>query len=181
MASLKEKYDKQISKELMKKLGCKNPMQIPHLVKIVINRGISEGAANPKAAEASAEEVAKITGQRPVLTRAKKAISNFKIKKNDLVGCKVTLRGGRMYEFIDKFINLCLPKIRDFRGVSPKSFDGRGGYALGIKEQLIFPEIDYEKVDKVRGMDIVIETSAKSAAETRALLECLGVPFRKEG
>jgi len=181
MSNLKEKYIKEIVPKLMKERKYKNPMQVPHLVKIVINRGVGEARENAKAIDVSDSELAQITGQKPLVILSKKAISAFKLKANIPIGLKVTMRGQRMYEFANKLINICLPKIRDFRGVSPKSFDGRGNYSMGIKEQLIFPEIDYEKVDHVRGMDITFVTSAETDEEARQLLELLGVPFRKEG
>lgn len=180
MTELKERFKKEIIPQLIKERGYKNPMQVPRLVKLVINRGVGEARENPKAIEVSAAELTAITGQKPLVTLSKKAISAFKLKANIPIGLKVTLRGARMYDFANKLINLCLPKIRDFKGVSPKSFDGRGNYTLGIREQLIFPEVDYEKADKVRGMDITFVTSAKSDAEARQLLEYFGMPFRKE-
>jgi large subunit ribosomal protein L5 len=180
MAGLKERFEKEIVPALMKEMGYKNPMQVPRLVKIVINRGVGEAKENPKAIEISAAELANITGQKPLVTKSKKAISAFKLKANIPIGLKVTLRGKRMYDFAHKLINICLPKIRDFKGVNPKSFDGRGNYSLGIKEQLIFPEVDYDKVDRIRGMDITFVTTAKTDAEARKLLEYLGMPFRKE-
>lgn len=178
MNSLKEKYFKVITKELMKKRGYKNTMQVPRIQKVVINRGVGEARENAKAIEISAAELSVITGQKPLVTLSKKAISAFKLRGNIPIGLKVTLRGDRMYDFLSKLINICLPKIRDFKGVSPRSFDGRGNYTLGIKEQLIFPEVDYEKVDRVRGMDITFVTTAKTDAEARDLLEQIGVPFR---
>lgn len=178
MTELKKKYDKEIVPHLIKSRGYKNRMQVPHLVKMVINRGVGEARENAKAIDVSAAELAAITGQKPLVTLSKKAISAFHLKGNIPIGLKVTLRGGRMYEFLNKFINLCLPKIRDFKGVSLKSFDGRGNYTMGVREQLIFPEIDYEKVDRVRGMDITFVTSARSNDEARELLEALGLPFR---
>jgi large subunit ribosomal protein L5 len=176
---LKQKYIKLIIPEMMKKFGYKNQMQVPKLLKVVVNRGVGEATQNPKAIDISVNELAVITGQKPLTTKAKKAISTFKLKENTPIGCKVTLRGNRMYDFIDKLVNLCLPKIRDFRGVNPKSFDGNGNYTIGLKEQLIFPEIVYDKVDKVRGMDITIETSATKDAEAMELLKLIGIPFRK--
>jgi len=181
MVGLKERFEKEIIPALMKEMGYKNPMQVPRLVKIVINRGVGEARENPKAIEVSAAELASITGQKPLVTKSKKAISAFKLKANIPIGLKVTLRGKRMYEFANKLINICLPKIRDFKGVNPKSFDGRGNYSLGIKEQLIFPEVDYDKVDRIRGMDITFVTTARTDEEARKLLEYLGMPFRKEG
>lgn len=179
MAGLKEKYQKEIVPALMKKRKYKNPMQVPHLVKVVINRGESDARDNAKAMEISSAEIAAITGQQPLITKSKKAISAFKLRANIPIGLKVTLRGARMYNFVNKLINIALPKIRDFKGVSPHSFDGRGNYTLGIREQLIFPEIDYDKVDKIRGMDVTFVTSAKSDQEARDLLEELGFPFIK--
>lgn len=178
MAELKNKYVKEVVPKLMKGRGYKNPMQVPRLVKMVINRGVGEARENPKAIDVSAAELADITGQKPLVTLSKKAISAFKLKENIPIGLKVTLRGDRMYEFANKLINVCLPKIRDFKGISPKSFDGRGNYTLGIREQLIFPEVDYEKVDRVRGMDITFVTSAVKDEDARQLLELLGIPFR---
>jgi large subunit ribosomal protein L5 len=174
---LKEKYDKEIALALMQKFGYKSTMQIPKLEKIVINMGVGDARENPKALDSAAGDLATITGQRPVITKAKKSIANFKIRQGMSIGCKVTLRGRRMYEFVDKLFNIALPRVRDFRGVSDKSFDGRGNYSLGIREQLIFPEIEYDKVDKVRGMDIVFVTNAKSDEEARELLKLLGMPF----
>lgn len=179
MKSLKERYIKEIVPEMMKKFGYKNPMQVPHLIKLVVNRGVGETTANPKAIDISVAEIAAITGQKPLITRSKKAIAGFKLKENIPIGCKVTLRGQRMYDFLDKLVNICLPKIRDFRGVNPKSFDGHGNYTMGIKEQLIFPEVEYDKVDKIRGMDITIETSTSKDEEAHELLRLVGIPFRK--
>jgi len=178
MSGLKDLYFKKIVPELIKSLGYKNTLQAPRLLKVVINRGVGDARENSKAIDIEAAELATITGQKPLVTISKKAISAFKLKANIPIGLKVTLRGDRMYDFVNKLINLSLPKIRDFRGVSPKSFDGRGNYTLGIREQLIFPEVDYEKVDKVRGMDITIVTSARTDAEAKKLLELLGMPFR---
>lgn len=179
MKSLKERYKKEIVPEMMKKFGYKNPMQVPHLVKIVINRGVGEATANPKAIDVSVNELVAIAGQKPLITKSKKAISGFKLKENIAIGCVVTLRGVRMYHFLDKLVNICLPRIRDFRGVNPKSFDGHGNYTLGLKEQLLFPEIVYDKVDKPRGMDITIVTSANSDEEAHELLRLVGFPYRK--
>lgn len=178
MAGLREKFEKEIVPELMKKLEIKNPMRVPRLVKIVINRGVGEARENPKAIDISAAELVAISGQKPLIVNSKKAIAAFKLKADIPIGMKVTLRGSRMYDFASKLINICLPKIRDFRGVSPKSFDGHGNYTLGIREQLIFPEIEYEKVDKAHGMDITFVTSAENDAWARQLLEFLGMPFR---
>ena len=164
----------------MKKFGYKNIMQVPKLDKIVVNMGIGEARENEKILEAAARDMATITGQKPVITKAKKSIANFKIREGMPIGCKVTLRGDRMYEFLDRLVNLALPRVRDFRGVNPNSFDGRGNYALGIKEQLIFPEIEYDKIDKVRGMDIIFTTTAKTDEEARELLRLFNMPFARE-
>ena len=179
MKPLIERYLKEIRPQLLKQLNVENVNDVPKLKKIVVNRGISEVTVNPKALDIAVDELGIITGQKPLVTRARKSIATFKIRAKDSIGAKVTLRGKRMYQFADKLIHICLPKIRDFRGVSPRSFDGRGNYTLGVTEQLIFPEIDYDKVDKVRGMDITFVTSANSDAGARALLEALGMPFRK--
>ena len=176
---LQERYEKEILPELQKRLGYKNTYQVPRLAKVVVNRGVGEGSSNPKAVEVAATELASITGQKPLITRAQKSIAAFKIRAGDTIGCKVTLRGARMFHFLDKLINLALPRTRDFRGVSEKSFDGRGNYTLGVKEQLIFPEVDYDTVDQVRGMDITIATTTNDNQEARQLLELLGFPFRK--
>jgi large subunit ribosomal protein L5 len=165
---------------LLKEGEYKNIHQVPKVLKVVINRGVNEARENQKAIEISANELADIVGQKPLVTKAKKSIAAFKIREGLLIGLKVTLRGKRMYDFLNKLVNVSLPKIRDFKGVNPKSFDGRGNYTLGITEQLIFPEIDYDKVDRVRGMDITLVTSAKTDAESKRLLEALGMPFRKE-
>lgn len=179
MKNLKERYKKEIVPGMMKKFGYKNPMQVPSVVKLVINRGVGEATANPKAIDISVAEIAAITGQRPLVTKSKKSIAGFKLKENTSIGCVVTLRGQRMYDFLDKLVNICLPKIRDFKGVSPKSFDGHGNYTIGIREQLIFPEVIYDKVDKVRGMDITIVTNASRDEEANELLRLIGFPFRK--
>ena len=181
MVVLKEKFNKEVAPKLMKERGYKNLMRVPRLVKLVVNRGVGEARENAKAIDVSAAELAAITGQKPLVTYSKKAIAAFKLKAEIPIGLKVTLRGARMYDFAGKLINLCLPKIRDFKGVSAKSFDGRGNYTFGVREQLIFPEVDYEKVDKVRGMDVTFVTSAETDEEARRLLEMLGMPFRKEG
>jgi large subunit ribosomal protein L5 len=167
----------EISAAMQSKFGYKNVMEIPKLDKIVINMGVGEAKENAKALESAVKDLEIITGQKPVITKAKKSIANFKIREGLAIGCKVTLRGDKMYEFADRLINLALPRVRDFRGVNPNAFDGRGNYALGIKEQLIFPEIEYDKVDKVRGMDIVFCTTAKTDEEARELLRALGAPF----
>lgn len=164
---------------MMERFNYKNVMEVPKLEKIVINMGIGEARENPKVLEAAVNELALITGQRPVVTKAKKSIANFKVREGMNVGAKVTLRGERMYDFLDKFMNIALPRVRDFRGVSDTSFDGRGNYAIGIKEQLIFPEIEYDKVESIRGMDIIIVTSAKTDEEAKVFLEKMGMPFRK--
>ncbi len=179
MKNLKERYKKEIVPGMMKRFGYKNPMQVPRVVKIVVNRGVGEATSNPKAIDISVAELVAITGQRPLVTKSKKAISGFKLKENISIGCVVTLRGQRMYDFLDKLVNICLPRIRDFRGVNPKSFDGHGNYSLGIKEQLIFPEIVYDKVDKPRGMDVTIVTNASRDEEAHELLRLIGFPFRK--
>ncbi len=177
--SLKNSYRETIRPKLLKDLGLSNIHQVPKVVKVNVNRGLGEAAQNSKTLEASLSEMATITGQKALVTRAKKAIAGFKIRQGMPIGCTVTLRGERMYAFLERLINLALPRIRDFRGVSPKSFDGRGNYTLGVKEQLIFPEISFDKIDSIRGMDITIVTSARSDEEGRALLKALGIPFRK--
>jgi large subunit ribosomal protein L5 len=175
---LKTKYQKEITPKLMEQFGYTNVLQVPKVIKITVNRGLGEAATNAKALESSLTEIAKITGQKPVVTRAKKAIAGFKIRAGMPVGVMVTLRGDRMYAFLDRFINLTLPRIRDFRGISPKSFDGRGNYSIGIREQLIFPEIEYDQIDQIRGMDISIITTADNDEAGRALLKEMGMPFR---
>jgi len=175
---LKERYRDSVVPELMKQFSYKNSMQVPRLEKVVINVGMGEAIQNAKLLEAAVNEITLITGQKPVVTRAKKSISGFKLRQGMAIGCKVTLRGGRMYEFLDRFFNVALPRIRDFKGVSPKSFDGRGNYSLGLKEQLLFPEIKYDDVVATHGMDIAIATTAKSNDEGKALLGLLGLPFR---
>ncbi len=179
MARLKETYTKEIAPAMQKKFGYKNAMQIPKLDKIVINMGVGDAKENAKALESAVKDMETITGQKAVITKAKKSIANFKIREGLAIGCKVTLRGEKMYEFADRLINLSLPRVRDFRGVNPNAFDGRGNYALGIKEQLIFPEIEYDKVDKVRGMDVIFVTTAKTDEEARELLTQFGMPFSK--
>lgn len=179
MNRLKEKYLKEVIPALMSKFNYKSIMQVPKIEKIVINMGVGDAVQNPKALDSAVEELTLIAGQKPVVTRAKKSIAGFRLRAGMPIGAKVTLRGERMYEFLDKLISVSLPRVRDFRGVSKKSFDGRGNYTLGIKEQLIFPEIDYDKVNKVRGMDIVIVTTAKTDEEARELLALLGMPFQK--
>jgi large subunit ribosomal protein L5 len=175
---LKTKFQKEITPKLMEQFGYTNQLQVPKVIKITVNRGLGEAATNAKALESSIAEIAKITGQKPVVTRAKKAIAGFKIRAGMPVGVMVTLRGDRMYAFLDRFINLTLPRIRDFRGISPKSFDGRGNYSIGIREQLIFPEIEYDQIDQIRGMDISIITTADNDEAGRALLKEMGMPFR---
>ncbi len=176
---LRDRYRAEIVPALMKEFGYANPFQVPRLKKVVLNMGLGEAVQNVKILDAAVEELGTIAGQRAAITRAKKSEAAFKIREGMPIGCRVTLRGARMYEFLDRFLSAALPRIRDFRGVSPKSFDGRGNYALGVKEQLIFPEVTYDKVDMVRGMDICIETSARTDEEGRALLQHLGFPFRK--
>ena len=177
MVRLKEKFLQEVAPALMEKFGYKNVMEIPKIEKVVVNMGVGEAVGNPKALDAAVNDLMTIVGQRPVVTRAKKSIAAFKIREGMAIGTKVTLRGERMFQFLDKLFNVALPRVRDFRGVSPKAFDGRGNYTLGIKEQLIFPEIDYDKVDKIRGMDIIIVTTAKSDEEARELLKLMGMPF----
>lgn len=179
MARFKDKYQNDVAKALMEKFGYKNVMEIPKIEKIVINMGLGDGKDNPKVVKAAVDELATIAGQAPVVTKAKKSVANFKVRQGMNVGAKVTLRGERMYEFIDRFITIALPRVRDFRGVSANSFDGRGNYTLGIKEQLIFPEINIDKVETVRGMDITFVTTAKTDEEARELLKLMGMPFMK--
>jgi large subunit ribosomal protein L5 len=178
MARLKDKYVKEIVPALIKEFSYRNVMQVPKLKSVVLNVGMGEAIQNIKLLDAAVKEIATIAGQNPVITRAKKSIAGFKLREGMPVGCKVTLRGVRMYEFLDKFISLALPRIRDFKGISAKSFDGRGNYAFGIKEQIIFPEIDYDKVQSIYGMDLIITTSAKTNEEGKALIKYLGMPFR---
>ncbi|RME86147.1 MAG: 50S ribosomal protein L5 [Zetaproteobacteria bacterium] len=178
MARLFERYKNEIRPEMMKRFGYKNIMQVPRIEKIVVNMGVGEGAHNPKALEAAMQDLALITGQKPMVTRARKSIAGFKLRQGMTIGCKVTLRRARMYEFLDRLINLALPRIRDFKGVNPRSFDGHGNYTLGVREQIIFPEIDYDKIDKIRGMDITICTTAETDEEARELLRLFGMPFR---
>ena len=177
MSRLKDTYTKTIQPQLQKEFGYANPHEVPRLEKIVINVGMGEAIDNPKRLDSAVEELAAITGQRPTVTRAKKSISNFKLREGMAIGAKVTLRRDRMYEFIDRLINIALPRVSDFRGLNGKSFDGNGNYAMGLKEQIVFPEIDYDKVDQVRGMDIIICTTAKTDAEARALLRAFDFPF----
>ena len=179
MSRLKEQYQNEIVDAMIKKFGYKNIMEVPKLDKVVINMGVGEAKDNAKLLDAAIAEMEKITGQRAVVCKAKKSVANFKIREGMPIGCKVTLRGEKMYEFVDRLVNLALPRVRDFRGVNPNAFDGRGNYALGIKEQLIFPEIEYDKVDKVRGMDIIFVTTANTDEEARELLTQFNMPFTK--
>ena len=181
MSRLKEQYQNEIVDAMIKKFGYKNIMEVPKLDKVVINMGVGEAKDNAKVIESAVADMEKITGQKAVLTRAKNSVANFKIREGMPIGCKVTLRGEKMYEFVDRLINLALPRVRDFRGVNPNAFDGRGNYALGIKEQLIFPEIEYDKIDKVRGMDVIFVTTAKTDEEARELLTQFNMPFTKYG
>ena len=177
MARLKEFYSQEVAPAMMKKFGYKNVMEIPKVEKIVVNMGVSEAVGNPKVLDAAVADLTQISGQKPIVTKAKKSISAFKVREGMSIGTKVTLRGERMYHFMDKLLNVALPRVRDFRGISPKAFDGRGNYTLGVKEQLIFPEIEYDKIDKIRGMDITIVTSANTDEEARELLKLMGMPF----
>ena len=179
MARLKDLYNSEIKEAMVKKFGYKNVNEIPKLEKIVINMGVGEAKENSKVLDSAVRDLEIITGQHAVTTKAKKSVANFKIREGQAIGCKVTLRGDRMYEFTDRLINLALPRVRDFRGVNPNAFDGRGNYALGIKEQIIFPEIEFDKVDKVRGMDVIFVTTAKSDEEARELLKLFNMPFAK--
>jgi len=178
MTRLKEHYQREVLPRLVKDMGYKNKLQTPHLDKIVINIGLGEAIQNAKALDAVVAELTTISGQKPVVTRARKAIANFKLREGMPIGCMVTLRGKRMYEFFDRLVNVALPRVRDFKGVSDRSFDGRGNYALGVREQIIFPEIDLDKVEKVRGLTVCINTTARTDAEGKALLKALGMPFR---
>ena len=179
MSRLREQYDKEIVPSMTKKFGYKNVMQVPKLAKIVVNMGVGEARENVKILDSAVRDLETITGQHAVTTKAKKAVANFKIREGMPIGCKVTLRGERMYEFLDRLVNLALPRVRDFHGVSANAFDGRGNYALGIREQLIFPEIEYDKIDKVRGMDVIVVTTAKTDEEARELLRLFNMPFEK--
>ncbi len=178
-ARLKEHYRKTVAPALMKEFGYRNPMAVPRLEKVTVNMGLGEASQNPKLMDGAVQELALITGQRPVVTRARKSISAFKLRTGMTIGCMVTVRGDRMYEFLDRLMNVALPRVRDFRGLSTKSFDGRGNYTLGLRDQLVFPEIDYNKVDKIKGMNITITTTARTDAEGLALLRHLGMPFRQ--
>ncbi len=176
---LKERYRQEIIPQMIKKYNYKNVMQVPALSKVVVNMGVGEAIQNPKSLEAAVNDMTTITGQRPVVTKARKSIAAFKLREGMKIGCRVTLRGNRMYDFVDKLVNVVLPRVRDFRGVTPRAFDGRGNYTLGLREQVIFPEIDYDKIDKVRGMDITVVTTAKTDEEARDLLRLVGMPFRE--
>ena len=177
MSRMQDKYTGEVAPALMQKFGYKSVMQIPKLEKIVVNIGLGEAKENAKALDSAVADLMAITGQRPVITKAKKSVAAFKVREGMNIGCKVTLRGKKMYEFLDRLFSVALPRVRDFRGINPNSFDGRGNYSLGIKEQLIFPEIDYDKIDKIRGMDIIIVTTAKSDEEAREMLSLMGAPF----
>lgn len=177
MSRMHEKYKSEVAPALMTKFGYKSTMQIPKLEKIVVNIGMSDAKENPKVIDAAMNDLALITGQKPIVTKARKSVANFKLREGMSIGCKVTLRAEKMYEFLDRLFNVALPRVRDFKGINPNSFDGRGNYSLGIKEQLIFPEIDYDKIDKIRGMDIIMVTTAKTDEEARELLSLMGAPF----
>ena len=179
MARLQQYYREKVVPELMKSLGVTNPMQVPKITRITVNMGVGEAVADKKAMDGAVGDLTALTGQKPLVTKSRKAIASFKLRAGVPVGCKVTLRGARMYEFLDRLINVAMPRIRDFRGVSARSFDGRGNYSFGVKEQIIFPEIAYDKIDAIRGMDIVITTTARNDREGRALLEAFNFPFRK--
>ncbi|MDR2546920.1 MAG: 50S ribosomal protein L5 [Lachnospiraceae bacterium] len=181
MSRLKELYNTEITDAMMKRFGYKNVLEVPKLEKIVLNMGVGEARDNIKTLEAAVRDMETIAGQKAVITKAKRSVANFKLREGMSIGCKTTLRGVRMYEFLDRLVNLALPRVRDFRGVSPNAFDGRGNYSLGIKEQLIFPEIQYDKIDKVRGLDVIIVTTAKSDEEARELLSLFNMPFAKQG
>ena len=176
---MREKYAQEVVPALMKAFNYENKMQVPRLEKVVVNMGVGDAIQNPKALDSAADDMAQITGQKPVITRAKKSIAAFKVRTGMAIGCKVTLRGEKMFYFLDKLLNVALPRVRDFRGVSTRGLDGRGNYSLGLREQLIFPEIDYEKVEKIRGMDVVIVTTARTDEEAKELLSLLGMPFRE--
>ena len=179
MARLQQYYREQVLSRLQRDLGIKNPMEVPRITKITVNMGVGEAVADKKVMDAAVADLTKITGQTPLVTKSRKAIASFKIRAGLAIGCKVTLRGARMYEFLDRLISIAMPRIRDFRGVSPRSFDGRGNYSLGVKEQIIFPEVQYDQIDQIRGMDITITTTAKDNRQGRALLEAFNFPFRK--
>jgi large subunit ribosomal protein L5 len=179
MARLQQIYREKIVPELKQNLSLKNTMQVPRILKITVNMGVGEAVADKKVMDAATADLAKITGQKPAITKAKKSVATFKVRDGQAIGCKVTLRGARMYEFLDRLVNIAIPRIRDFRGISSRSFDGRGNYSLGVKEQIIFPEIQYDQIDQIRGMDITISTSAADDKHGRALLEAFKFPFRK--
>ncbi len=181
MMRLEEKYRNEVVPALMKSLGLDNIMQVPRITKVVVNIGLGEALDNAKALDYAVQDIATITGQKPIITKARKSVAAFKLREGRAIGVKVTLRGDKMWAFLDRLMNVALPRVRDFRGVSPNAFDGRGNYTLGIREQLIFPEIDYDKIDKVRGMEVTIVTTARNDEEGRQLLTLLGMPFRKEG
>jgi large subunit ribosomal protein L5 len=178
-ARLKQIFNDKIVPELKEKLELKNTMQVPRILKITVNMGVGEAVADKKVMDAATADMAKITGQKPAVTKAKKSVATFKVRDGQAIGCKVTLRGDRMYEFLDRLVSIAIPRIRDFRGISTRSFDGRGNYSLGVKEQIIFPEIQYDQIDQIRGMDITISTSARDDKHGRALLEAFNFPFRK--
>jgi large subunit ribosomal protein L5 len=178
-ARLKQVFNEKIVPELKQKLELKNTMQVPRILKITVNMGVGEAVADKKVMDAATADMAKITGQKPAVTKAKKSVATFKVRDGQAIGCKVTLRGDRMYEFLDRLVSIAIPRIRDFRGISTRSFDGRGNYSLGVKEQIIFPEIQYDQIDQIRGMDITISTSARDDKHGRALLEAFNFPFRK--
>ncbi|MEW6093672.1 MAG: 50S ribosomal protein L5 [Chloroflexota bacterium] len=180
MNRMQERYQKDAVPALLKAFGYKNVMQVPRIEKVVLNIGLGEAMDNPKALEAAMGDLATITGQKPVMTKARKSIANFKLREGRIIGTKVTLRGNKMWFFLDRLINVALPRVRDFRGVSPEAFDGRGNYTLGLKDQLIFPEIEYDKIDKLRGMEVTVVTTAKSDDHARLMLQLLGMPFKKE-
>ena len=180
MNIMQERYQKEIAPALFKQFGFKNVMQVPRIEKVVVNIGVGEALDNPKALDAAVGDLTTVTGQKPVTTKARKSIANFKLREGRLIGAKVTLRGERMWAFLDRLLNIALPRVRDFRGVSANAFDGRGNYTLGIKDQLVFPEIEYDKIDKLRGMEVTIVTSAKTDEQARALLQLLGMPFGKK-
>ena len=179
MARLKDKYNDEIIPALKEKFQYDNIMEVPKIVQIVVNMGLSEAIANPKALDAAISDMTQITGQKPIVTKAKKSVAAFKVREGMSIGCKVTLRGDRMYEFCDRLVSVALPRVRDFKGISPKAFDGRGNYTLGLKEQLIFPELEYDKIDKIRGLEVCFVTSAKTDEEAKELLRLIGMPFAK--
>ena len=179
MARLQETYRDKIVPELKRNLGLQNPMQVPRISKITVNMGVGEAVADKKVMDAAVADLTKITGQKPAITRAKKSVATFKVRDGQAIGCKVTLRGARMYEFLDRLVTIAIPRIRDFRGISPRSFDGRGNFSIGVREQIIFPEIQYDQIDQIRGMDITISTTAGDDTRGRALLEAFNFPFRK--